>query len=121
MKNNKIIIHSILVTGILILSVKSGWCISGDSVDAIQQGVSALPADMTMKTGTTALSILKKFAITMGSVLVSLIVIWFGLNILKKFKLNNRSHSKDLYNDGLSSPKTVDEAIAFFINKNRLK
>jgi len=119
LKNNKVIIFSIIITGLILLSVNAGWC-TGETAGNLSAGASALPADLPMKSD-SILTILKKFALTMGCVGLSLIIIWFGLNIFKKFKFRKTSSAQDLYNDGLKSPRTVDEAIVLFINKNRLR
>lgn len=111
MKNKKVIIYSILLTGLLILSVNSGWCTGADAANTVQQGASVMPVT----------AVLKKFGLAMGAVFISLAVIWFGLNMFKKLTTKSLHNSKDIYNDGLSSPKNVDEAIVFFINKNKLR
>ncbi len=98
------------MTGLLILSIKAGWCTDSDSAEAIQQGASVMPIPY----------VLKKFGLTMGGVIVSLAIIWFGLNIFKKFSTKLQNNNKNLYNDGLNSPKNVDDAIILFINKNKL-
>ncbi|MEE3348525.1 MAG: hypothetical protein VZR09_00650 [Candidatus Gastranaerophilaceae bacterium] len=68
-------------------------------------------------------TVLLKFAVSMGSVLVSLIVIFVVLAILKKQygdKLNNRANTADLYGDTLETPKNINDAVISFIDKNRL-
>ena len=118
MKNKKIIIFSILLVGLICLSVQSGWCV--DAVQNAVQNTAALPADIPMKTDSMK-SVFMKFALTMVGVLVSLFVIWAGLNIFKKFTTKLPKEKTDRPTSDLDSPKTTDEAIVFFINKNRLK
>lgn len=116
MKSRKVILFSILIIGLLVLSAKAGFC-----TDAVQTATAALPADIHFKTD-SAKSVLIKFAFTMGGVFVSLVIIWLGLIVFKKMTGNSTNAKKNIYNDELlNSPKTTDEAILFFINKNRLK
>lgn len=60
-----------------------------------------------------------KFALAMAGVIISSIVIFAGLSIYNKFfvKSSNLSPEEEI----VKTPKTVEEAIKFFINKNRLK
>ncbi len=68
-------------------------------------------------------TVLIKFAVSMGSVLVSLIVIFVVLALFRKqygANFNNRGNSADLYGDTLETPKNIDDAVISFIDKNRL-
>lgn len=115
LKNKKVIIFSILFIGLLILSVHAGWCVDGTSPQT-----TALSADIPMKTDSLK-NVLGKFSITMGGVLISLLIIWAVLSLVKEFGTKKTViNSKKLY-DEPQTPKTVDEAIVFFIRKNRLK
>lgn len=98
--------------------MQSGWCV--DAVQNAAQNATALPADMPMKTDSMK-SVLVKFALTMGGVIISLLVIWLGLNIFKKFTTKTPINKKESSTSSLNTPKTTDEAIIFFINKNKLK
>jgi hypothetical protein len=67
-------------------------------------------------------TVLIKFGITMGSVLLSIIVIWAGLKSFKEY-INQQPQKLDkssLYGDTLETPKSVDDAVISFIDKNRL-
>ncbi len=67
-------------------------------------------------------TVLIKFGITMGSVLISIIVIWLGLKSFKEY-IGQTPQSIDknsLYGDTLETPKSVDDAVISFIDKNRL-
>lgn len=61
-----------------------------------------------------------KFGFAMGGVLISSLIIYAGLTIYNKFfvKSSNSYCSDD---ELTKTPKTTDEAIKFFIRKNRLK
>ncbi len=60
-----------------------------------------------------------KFALAMGGVILSSIVIFAGLKIYKKMFVDKKNH--DIIKDEiLKTPKTTEEAIKFFINKNKL-
>ena len=60
-----------------------------------------------------------KFGLAMGGVILSAIIIFFGLKLYKKFFMNGKN-SNIIKNEILKTPKTAEEAIKFFINKNRL-
>ena len=60
-----------------------------------------------------------KFGLAMGGVILSAIIIFFGLKLYKKFfkqKCKFRSPQEEI----LKTPKNTDDAIKFFINKNKL-
>ena len=60
-----------------------------------------------------------KFGLAMGGVALSSIIIFVGLTIYNKFFVSqNRPHS--IEEEILKTPKTSDDAIKFFINKNKL-
>ena len=67
-------------------------------------------------------TVLIKFGITMGSVLVSLIVIWILLNFYKAYytQETKKAKTQSLYGDTLDTPKSIDDAVIMFIDKNRL-
>lgn len=60
-----------------------------------------------------------KFGLAMGGVVLSSLIIYFGLTIYNKFfvKMINLKYEED----ALKTPKTTDEAVKFFIHKNRLR
>ena len=60
-----------------------------------------------------------KFALSMGGVLLSCIVIFAGLKLYKKF-FYYRIKTNSLQDEILKTPRTTGEAIKFFINKNKL-
>lgn len=60
-----------------------------------------------------------KFGLAMGGVVLSSLIIYFGLTVYNKFfvKMVNLKYEED----ALKTPKTTDEAVKFFIHKNRLR
>lgn len=63
-------------------------------------------------------SIFAKFFSAMAGVLVSVLAIWLGLKIYKKFALkDNSKFDKINYNTNLESPKDFREAINVFLEK----
>ena len=60
-----------------------------------------------------------KFTIAMAGVIVASVVIWLGLAVYNKILAGKNISSFD--NDVLKTPKTIDDAVKFFIKKNRLK
>ncbi len=60
-----------------------------------------------------------KFIIAMVGVILASIVIWAGLTIYNKILAANNPSTVD--DEILKTPKTVEEAVKFFISKNRLR
>lgn len=60
-----------------------------------------------------------KFGLAMAGVIISSIVIYLGLSIYNKFFVKSPSLSPE--EEIVKTPKTKEEAIKFFINKNKLK
>lgn len=115
MKNKKLILIGLLIlAGVIILSANAGLC-----VDAVAQHTPALPADIPTKSDALHNTIIK-FTITMAGVMLSCIFIWAGLSVYNKFfvKTSTRIVSPD--DDILKTPKTIEEAVTFFIKKNKL-
>lgn len=61
-----------------------------------------------------------KFIMAMGGVVISTFVIFAGLTIYNKFFVERKNirFNKD---DSLSTPSTIDDAVIFFIKKNKLR
>ena len=60
-----------------------------------------------------------KFGLAMGGVALSSIIIFAGLTVYNKFFVKQqRPHSPE--EEILKTPKTTEEAIKFFINRNKL-
>lgn len=66
----------------------------------------------------TVHDIMIKFVIAMIGTIIASIVIWIGLTIYNRILLNNKSNVSE---EILKSPKTIDDAVKFFISKNRLR
>ena len=61
-----------------------------------------------------------KFLLAMGGVALSSIIIYAGLTIYNKFFVEHKSISFNK-EDSLSTPDNVDDAVNFFIRKNKLR
>lgn len=61
-----------------------------------------------------------KFVFAMGGVVLSSVLIFAGLTVYNKIFVKN-PHYASSEDDVLKTPKTVDDAIIFFLKKNRLK
>lgn len=61
-----------------------------------------------------------KFLLAMGGVVLSSVIIFAGLTVYNKFfvRRNNVSFDRE---DSLSTPNNTDDAIDFFIRKNKLR
>ncbi len=115
MKNKKLILIGLLVlVSLIILSVNAGFC-----VDAVAQHTPAIPAGTPAKTDVIH-NVIVKFAITMIGVILSSVVIWLGLLIYNKFFVKSSIRRISLEDDVLRTPKTIEEAVTFFIKKNKL-
>jgi len=68
----------------------------------------------------SANSVIIKFSLAMGGVLLSTLIIYIGLTIYNKIRekyLNELTPEEEV----LKTPKTRDEAIKFFIRKNKIQ
>ena len=93
MKNK---IYSLLIT--FLITGNAGWC-------------AARPSDIAVK-----------FILAMAGVVISSVVIFLGLSIYNKIIVKGNTQSASSAEDEvLKTPKTVDDAIKFFINRNRLR
>lgn len=92
MKNK---IFSLVIT--LILTANAGFC---------------------TQTRTVAISdLMIKFVIAMVGVMLASIIIWAGLAVYNKILSNQKPAPAE--EETLKTPKTIDEAVKFFISKNR--
>ena len=68
-------------------------------------------------------TVLIKFAVTMGSVLISLLIIWIILRLYKQYYFEEiqKINRESLYGDKLDTPKNIDDALISFIDKNKLQ
>lgn len=67
----------------------------------------------------SAHSVIVKFSLTMAGVAVSALIIYIGLTIYNKIR---RNFVNEMYTEEeiLKTPKTRDDAIKFFIRKNKI-
>ena len=68
----------------------------------------------------SAHSVIVKFSLAMGGVLISTLVIFLGLTIYNKIRekyLSELTTEEEV----LKTPKTRDDAIKFFIRKNKIQ
>lgn len=61
-----------------------------------------------------------KFLFAMGGVALSSFMIFAGLSIYNKFFVERRGMKFDK-EDSLSTPNNIDDAVTFFIKKNKLR
>ena len=123
MKKNNLILGALVLLGILILSAATGLC-----VEEIAQHVPAAVTQNAAQTAaqTTAPTELKatiiKFIITMIGVIASSLVIWGGLTVYNKFFVMKKENLLPKpEGEDLGTPKTVEDAVVFFIKRNKLK
>lgn len=77
-------------------------------------------AGFCTQTRTVAISdLMVKFVIAMVGVMLASVVIWAGLAVYNKILTRKNPVSCD--DEILKTPKTIDEAVKFFISKNRLR
>ena len=148
-KYNQFYKLTLTIAALLILSAGAAFCAAGTiptapdttvqktSVQTSEQPIKPAASQNTSQTtlpttdkaaaetlGSSVIPVKKiliKFGISMLLVIVSLVVLVFSLNFLKRFfKQPSRITPKELYNDTLKTPKTIDEAIISFIKKNKL-
>lgn len=107
----------IIILGLIIfLSANAGLC-TEEIARHIPAAADAIPSKEPTGIAITA----TKFIVTMGAVFVSSIVIWLGLTIYNKFFVKGGKREGFEKEDILNTPKTVEEAVTFFIKKNKLK
>ncbi len=96
---------------VLIVSAGMGFC----AADTVQQAGQALP-----QTQVTFYSAAIKFLKAMAGVAISSFIIYAGLTIYNKFfvKTPLDGNSEE---DVLKTPHSTDEALTFFIKKNKIK
>lgn len=119
MKNNLLKILSLLgiIAIIYFLTNDIGYCAASAAQTA------QTTADAVSQTAPAANNIhntIIKFAFAMGGVILSSVLIFAGLTVYNKIFVKN-PHYANSEDDVLKTPKTVDDAIVFFLKKNRLK
>ena len=106
----------ILLGLIILLSSQAGIC-----AEEIAQHVPAVADTIPAKEPTGITITATKFIVTMLGVVLSSIVIWAGLSVYNKFFVKGSSRNGAMPEDNLNTPKTIEEAVTFFIKKNKLK
>lgn len=101
----------IFVAAIIIIAAQSGFC-----TEDIANQIPAIAQENVESKSDTII----KFAIAMGGVMLSSIAIYLGLTIYNKFFVDKGLFPNNDPNDVLNTPKTVDEAVTFFIKRNKL-
>ena len=104
----------ILLGFIIILSANAGLC-----ADEIAQHIPAAADAIPAKENGVTITI-TKFVITMVGVVLSSVVIWAGLTIYNRFFVKNDGRRGSANDDILNTPKTIADAVTFFIKKNKL-
>lgn len=79
---------------LLLLTANKGLCVTAPAVNAVAI----------------------KFIIAMAGVILSSLFIYFGLAMYNKYFVKSQPDE-----DFTNSPKTVDDAVKFYINRNKLK
>lgn len=114
-QTNKKIIKTLTIivfaAAILIIAAQNGFC----TEDLANQ----IP-NLQEQTADNKHDTIVKFLIAMGGVMLSSFVIYLGLTIYNKFFVDKSLFPNNGPDDVLNTPKTVDEAVTFFIKRNKL-
>lgn len=116
MKKSNLISFALLFAVGIILTANTGLC-----VEDLAQQVPAAAAQIPAKTGGGVQLTVSKFIVTMIGVLLSSVVIWGGLTVYNKFFAEKNIYGSSNDDEVLRTPKTVEEAVTFFIKRNKLK
>lgn len=116
MKNNSFKILFILgiIAIIYFITNDIGYCAATAAQTAQTAAQTGTPA------GSNANDTIVKFAFAMGGVVISSLVIFLGLTVYNRFFVKNPQYAAS-EDDILRTPKTVDDAVIFFLKKNRLR
>ena len=98
MKNNNYIKYLIIPVAVSLITALPGFC------------AEATP----MK------QVIIKFLLAMGGVALSSVIIFAGLTLYNKF-FAGRKGKKFSKEDTLATPNTIEDAVTFFIKKNKLR
>lgn len=107
MRNKKIILTLALVGAVILFSAHAGLC-----TEQAAQSAPAVHAGMRV--------IIIKFILTMLGVAAASVIIWLGLTFYNKFFVrgNDSDFNRD---DALNTPKSLEDAVTFFIKRNKLR
>lgn len=107
---NKNLIQIFILAALIVLSANAGLC-----VDEIAQH---LPAVSDNQSGVQLTA--SKFLVTIIGVIVSSVVIWGGLSIYNRFFVKYDCENPPLRKT-FNTPKNLEDAVTFFIKRNKLK
>lgn len=102
----------VFAAAITIIAAQNGFCNS--------EAVNQIPAIAEQAPDAAKHEAIIKFAIAMAGVMLSSFVIFVGLWIYNKFFVDKSLFPYNDKDDVLNTPKTVDEAVIFFIKRNKL-
>ncbi len=102
----------VFAVAITIIAAQNGFCNS--------EAVNQIPAIAEQTPDVAKHDAIIKFAIAMAGVMLSSFVIFVGLWIYNKFFVDKSLFPYNDKDDVLNTPKTVDEAVIFFIKRNKL-
>ena len=106
----------ILLGLIILLSTQAGIC-AEEIAQHVPAAAEAIPSKQAAGITLTA----TKLIVTMLGVVLSSVIIWAGLSIYNKFFVKSSLKNGALPEDTLNTPKTIQEAVTFFVKKNKLK
>lgn len=102
----------VFAAAITIIAAQNGFCNS--------EAANQIPAIAEQTPDAAKHEAIIKFAIAMAGVMLSSFVIFVGLWIYNKFFVDKSLFPNNDKDDILNTPKTVDEAVTFFIKRNKL-
>lgn len=111
-KTVRILSLIVIAVAIVIVAAQNGFC----DTDIANQ----VPAVAGQAANTAKHDTIIKFAVAMAGVILSSFVIFAGLWVYNKFFVDKSLFPNDDRDDVLNTPKTVDEAVTFFIKRNKL-
>lgn len=111
-KTIKFVSLIVFTAAIIFIAAQNGFCDTGAATQA--------PAIAEQTADTAKHEAIIKFAIAMAGVMLSSFVIFAGLWIYNKFFVDKSLFPNNDKDDVLNTPKTVEEAVTFFIKRNKL-
>lgn len=109
-KSVKIFFIIAVITVVLGISASAGYCTAEIAKDIPALAQKATPANSTIL----------KFLIAMGGVIFSSLIIFGCLKLYNKFRAGCKSIQNSDSDDALKTPKNMDDAVTFFIKRNKL-
>lgn len=112
LKHRKVLFITFVSLFLIGLSINSGLC-----VDALAQHTPELAEPVN---NLSLKYTVFKFLKVMAGVVLSSVIIFTGLTLYNKFFVKKISLKNNGADDVLATPKTIDNAIAFFIKRNKM-